>query len=53
MKFYSLFCVLTGVFLLVGAVSSLAFEPAKRITDREIVERLTRLETGQAVLNSE
>jgi len=44
--FFSLF----GLFvLLVSPV--LAVEPAPRITDREIVERLTRLEEGQKALN--
>ena len=33
------------------AVSSFAFEPAKRITYREIVERLSRLEAGHDALN--
>ena len=51
MRFRSFLSVLVGFFLFAGAVSSFAFEPAKRITDREIVERLSRLEAGQAALN--
>ncbi len=37
--------------LLVLSGVSYAVEPALRITDREIVERLTRLEAGQEALN--
>ena len=44
--FFSLFGL---VVLLVSPV--LAVEPAPRISDREIVERLTRLEEGQKALN--
>ena len=44
--FFSLFGL---VVLLVSPV--LAVEPAPRITDREVVERLTRLEEGQKALN--
>ncbi len=51
MRFHSFLSVVVCVFLLGGAVSSFAFEPAKRITDREIVERLSRLEAGQVALN--
>ncbi len=51
MRFRSFLSVLVGFFLLAGAVSSFAFEPAKRITDREIVERLSRLEAGHDALN--
>ncbi len=51
MRFHSFLSVVVCFFLLAGAVSSFAFEPAQRITDREIVERLSRLEAGQAALN--
>ncbi len=51
MKFRSFLSVLVCFFLWAGTVSSFAFEPAKRITDREIVERLSRLEAGHEALN--
>jgi predicted PurR-regulated permease PerM len=39
--------VFVPFFLILVSVNSLAIEVAPRITDREIVERLTRLEEGQ------
>jgi hypothetical protein len=43
---------IVGIFLLVGIfpASSLAVETAPRINDREIVERLTKVEAGQTLL---
>ncbi len=55
------FCVKTRGFLLIPAFISLllfpslvkAIETAPRISDREIVERLTRIEEGQKAIRSE
>ncbi len=45
------FSMVLALFCLVTPTLSLAIEVAPRISDREIVERLTRLEEGQKALN--
>ena len=51
MKQITFFILFT--FMLSLPVSTLAIEVAPRISDREIIEKLTRLEAGQDALRSE